>query len=144
MTKNFENNYTDKHVQKQPLNPELAEIIKKKTIEAKMPCAVAFKIAQETNLPTAEVGTALDLLEIKISKCQLGIFGYGKDNKFIKPMETVTETLQKAINDNLKGGKLGCREAWNIAEKLEISRMDVASACDTLRIKISSCQLGAF
>ena len=90
----------------------------------------------------AEVGIALDLLEIKISKCQIGIFGYGRENKYVKPMADVPDSLKTAIRENLTDGKLACRDAWKIAEKLGIGRMDVASACDTLGIKIFAMPAG--
>lgn len=144
MTRRNENHYADKHGEGHELNPDLVEIIKKKTSEGKLPCAIAFKIAEEKNMLPAEVGLALDLLEIKISKCQMGIFGYGKGEKFVKPMDVVPDSLEKSIRERLKDKKLGCRDAWEIAEKLGIGRMDVASACDTLGIKLFLCQLGAF
>lgn len=144
MTRKSENHYADKHGKNHKINPDLVEIIKKKTSEGKLPCAVAFKIAEEMNMSPAEVGLALDLLEIKISKCQMGIFGYGKGEKFVKSMDVVPDSLEKSIRESLTDKKLGCRDAWEIAKKLGIGRMDVASACDTLGIKLFSCQLGAF
>lgn len=138
------NNYTGKHEAGTKINPVLAEIIKGKESEGKLPCAVAFKIAEDMGVTPAEVGIALDLLGIKISKCQMGIFGYGKGERFVKPMEDVPAFLEKAIREGLKGGKIACRDAWQAAEKLGTGKMEVASACDKLGIKISSCQLGAF
>jgi len=144
MTKKNENHYAGKHAKGLEVNPDLAEIIKKRTSEGKLPCAVAFNIAEKTNATPAEVGAALDLLEIKISKCQLGIFGYSRDNKFIKPMKEVPPSLENVIRESLTDGKLQCGNAWKTADSSGISRMDVASACDKLGIKIYSCQLGAF
>jgi hypothetical protein len=144
MTKKNENHYAGKHGQDLKMNPDLAEMIKKKTAEGKLPCAVAFKISEEMDVPPADVGAALDLLEIKISKCQMGIFGYGRDNKFVKPMKDVPGPLERAIRESLRDKKLACGDAWQVAERSGISRMDIASACDSLGIKISPCQLGAF
>ena len=144
MTKKNANHYAGKHGQNIKINPAVAEIIKKKTSEGKLPCAVAFNIAEETGVSPAVVGVNLDLLEIKLSKCQLGIFGYDRGNKIVKPIAEVPEYLEKAVRENLMDGKLACRDAWKIAEKLGIGRMDAASACDSLGMKISPCQLGAF
>jgi len=138
------NNYTAKHKEGTRINPDLANMIKNKASEGKLPCAVAFKIAEDMGVTPAEVGVALDLLEIKISKCQMGIFGYGKGERFIKSMENVPSSLEKAVREGIKGGKIACRDAWQAAEKLGTGKMEVASACDKLGIKISSCQLGAF
>lgn len=144
MTREDENNYASKHKKGIEIDPALAEMIKKKTSEGKLPCAVAFKISEEMGVMPAEVGVALDLLGIKISKCQLGVFGYGKGEKFVKSLDNVTDSLENAIRERLTGGKIACRDAWETAERLGTGKMDVASACDKLEIKISSCQLGAF
>lgn len=144
MTREDENNYAAKHKEGIEIDPELVQFIKKKTSEGKLPCAVAFRIAEELGMKPAEIGVALDLLEIKISKCQLGIFGYGKGEGLFKSMDDVPAPLEKAIRGSLTGGKITCRDAWQTAESLGTGKMDVASACDKLGIKISSCQLGAF
>ena len=144
MTKKNGNHYAGKHGRDVKINPEVAESIKKKVSEGKLPCAVAFEIAEKTGVTPAEVGVNLDLLEIKLSKCQMGIFGYGRDNKVIKPLAEVPVDLGRSIRDSLKDGKLACRDAWTIAQRMGIGKMDVSSACDSLGIKISPCQLGAF
>jgi hypothetical protein len=144
MTKKDGNHYAGKHGRDIKINPVVAETVKNKASEGKLPCAVAFKISEEMGVPPAEVGVTLDLLEIKISKCQIGIFGYSRDNKVVKPLAEAPEYLEKAVRESLKDGKLACRDAWNIAQALGVGKMDVASACDGLGIKISPCQLGAF
>jgi len=136
--------YADKHEKNLIINPDIAEKVKIFTSEGKLPCAVAFKIAGELDAGPREVGITLDLLEIKISRCQLGIFGYGTDNKPVKPAKDIPVSLANIIRDNLTEGKLACSNAWKIADSLGIGRMDVTSACDNLEIKISQCQLGAF
>lgn len=144
MTKEDEGHYAWKHGQDREINPDLAEMIKKKALNGKLSCAAAFKIASDMYVEPAEVGFTLDSLEIKIAQCQLGIFGHSEGEKIVKPMEDVPDALEKAILEALTDGKLQCRNAWNTAERLGIRKIDVASACDNLGIKISSCQLGAF
>jgi len=144
MTKKNANSYAGKHGQDAKINPVIADRIKLKASGGKLPCAVAFSIAEETGVPPAEVGRTLDLLEIKISKCQIGIFGYTGSNKIIKPVSEVPELLEKAIREKLTDKKLACRDAWSIAKRMGIGKMDVSSACDSIGIKISPCQLGAF
>jgi hypothetical protein len=138
------NHYAGKHGQDMEIDPAVAETIKKKAIEGKLPCAVAFKISEETGVSPAEVGIALDLLEIKISKCQIGVFGYGREKNPVKPMADIPDSVKTAVHENLTDGNIACRDVWKVAEKLGIGRMDTASACDSLGIKISPCQLGAF
>jgi len=142
MTK--EKHLADKHGKNVILDPILAESIKKRAIEGRLPCAVAFKIAEELKIKPANVGVALDLLEIKISKCQIGIFGYDKGSKTANSIDNVPDFLERAVRENLAMEKLPCRSAWQIAENLGIGKMDVTAACDALGIKVSPCQLGAF
>ncbi len=42
--------------------------------EGKIPCAAAFKLAEELGLSRAEMGELLNELRIKIIQCQLGCF----------------------------------------------------------------------
>lgn len=144
MTRKNEKHYADKHGKDARISHELAAKIKEKAADGRMPCAVAFKIAEDLNIQPAEIGVALDLQEIRIIKCQIGIFGYDKGNKIAKPMGHIPETLEHAIRGKLAGGKLACRNAWQIAEMLGVGKMDVTAACDTMGIKVSPCQLGAF
>ena len=139
-----EKHLADKHGKDIKIDPVLAEQIKEKAIEGHLPCALAFKIAGDLNVSPAEVGVSLDLLEIKISKCQIGIFGYGKGDKIAKPLGQIPDYLEKSIRENLGDGKLPCRIVWQIAERQGIGKMEVTAACDALEIKISPCQLGAF
>jgi hypothetical protein len=133
-----------KHGKNVIINPALAAKIKEKAIDGRLACAVAFKISEDMDVKPADVGISLDLLEVKIAKCQLGIFGFEKGNKIVKPVEQVSDPFEKAIREGLIDGKLPCIRAWQIAEMLGAGKMDVASACDSLGIKISPCQLGAF
>jgi len=42
--------------------------------EKRLPCAEAFKVARDLEVPIAEVGRACNELGIKIVHCQLGCF----------------------------------------------------------------------
>lgn len=53
---------------------KLEEILKQKSVEGKIPCGAARKIAEELGLPYKEVGEASDALSIKIKNCELGCF----------------------------------------------------------------------
>ncbi len=92
----------------------------------------------------AEVGRTLDLLEIRISRCQLGLFGYAAEGKIVRRENPVIPELEKAIRSRLSDSRLPCAAAWEIAAEWKIPRMKIASACEELKIKIKPCQLGAF
>ena len=49
---------------------------KKKMKNNRISCAGAHKIASVLHAAPAEVGRTIDLLEARIVKCQLGLFGY--------------------------------------------------------------------
>jgi len=42
--------------------------------EGKMPCAAAFRLAEELGISRKEMGNLLNELRIKIIQCQLGCF----------------------------------------------------------------------
>jgi hypothetical protein len=48
--------------------------IKAAAPEGKIPCAAAFKLAEELGLSRKELGEFLNELHIKITHCQLGCF----------------------------------------------------------------------
>jgi hypothetical protein len=144
MTRKHEGHYTDKHGHDREINPEIAELAEKKASGKELSCVAAFRIVDDLDVEPSEVGATLDFLEIKIAKCQLGIFGHGKDKKVAKPMEHVPELLEKQIRENMINETLWCKNAWKIADGLRLPKMEITSACDSLGIKISPCQLGAF
>jgi len=109
-----------------------------------LPCAVAFQIAAEVASSPKAVGETADLVGLKISKCQLGLFGYAPEKKRVAPAQTVEAVLQDAISKALKDGNLSCRSAWEVAAGLGVSKMAVSAACEAMKIKITACQLGAF
>jgi hypothetical protein len=53
---------------------ELRAKIQATAREGKMPCAAAFRLAEELGISRREVGNLLDELKIKITQCQLGCF----------------------------------------------------------------------
>ena len=56
------------------MTKELDEKIKALLVNGKLPCGTAFKIAEQLNVSTKEVGEACNKLNLKISSCQLGCF----------------------------------------------------------------------
>ncbi len=53
---------------------EVKEKIRAAAPQGKIPCAAAFKLAEEIGLSRAELGQLLNELRIKITNCQLGCF----------------------------------------------------------------------
>lgn len=144
MTMKDKGHFSNKHPQGFEAKPEIIEAVKEKVQDQKLSCATAFGIAKDQNVEPKEIGMALDVLEISISKCQLGLFGYGPAKKAVELADNVSKDLEEIIRGALTNERLLCKDAWEIADRLGMKKMDVTSACEALSIKISSCQLGAF
>ena len=144
MTADKEKGFADKHgVGQQPdinIKNEIQTRIKADTL----PCAVAFKIASDLNVSPAAVGKNADLIKLHLGKCQLGLFGYTPNKKIVTPKPPEHPELESAVKAALVNGRLSCRAAWDVAERLNVSKMSVSAACEYLAVKIKPCQLGAF
>ena len=113
-------------------------------MDGKISCAEASRIAGQLQVSMADVGVTIDLLEIYLNKCQLGLFGYSPKKMIVKAAENVTPGLEAAIRKALVRERLPCLSAWKIAAETGRTRMAISSACEKLKIKIKPCQLGAF
>jgi len=126
------------------LNRTIAERIKEITKDNKISCAEAHNIAGNLNISPADVGTTIDLLEIRITQCQLGLFGHGKEKNIPQLPEKMNPDVESAIRSSLVNGRLACIAAWEISKRFNISKPVIAAVCESIKIKISPCQLGAF
>jgi len=136
--------YAAKHPLDRPLNKNIAAAVKQSVAEDGIACADAAAISRRLGVAMQEVGVTIDLLEMRIKWCQLGLFGFDRQMGILQPANEVAPDLEIAIRENLVEGRLPCVAAWEIAERKRIPRMDVASVCEKLKIRIKPCQLGAF
>ena len=117
-------------------------------LEGRLPCARAFGVAQQLSITPLQVGDIASAMSIRISHCQLGLFGYGPKSegkhRIVEPAPEVTNLMRSTIEASLIGGRLSCKTAWDIAKKLSCSRLSVSAAAETLNIRIDECQLGCF
>jgi hypothetical protein len=144
MTHSDKGHYAAKHGLGASLDKKIAAAVREKAAEGKLACADAERIGIDIGAAGEEIGRTADLLEIRISRCQLGLFGYEPAGRCVQAAEGVAPALEEAIRSRLAGGRLSCAAAWDIAGRMKIPRIQVASACETLKIKIKPCQLGAF
>lgn len=144
MTHEDAGHYAAKHNQNISLNKRIAAQVKAKAIGGAISCSIAHKIAADLEVSPADVGINVDFLEVHITKCQLGLFGYSSQRQSPQPALHVDQELQRAIKASLINDRLPCASAWEIATKFGLSRMEVAAVCDNQEIKICACQLGAF
>jgi hypothetical protein len=146
MTHSDKGHYAAKHAPGQRPDEKISALVRLKMEEGKLPCAGAERIGADLGATMAEIGRTLDLSEVRISRCQLGLFGYERTEKgkIIRPEEAFAPELEKAIRGRLSDGGLPCAEAWKIAAEMNVPRLKISSACEALKIRIKPCQLGAF
>ncbi len=134
------------------VDPALREALAGKTA---LPCSAAFEIAARTgkppaeigaaaDKPPAEIGAAADRMNVRLTACQLGLFGYVPDKKIVSPAAVVAPELEHAIRAKLVEGRLACRDAWALALAFRLEKLALSAACEALGVKIKPCQLGAF
>lgn len=125
---------------------ELEKAIHEALLEDKLPCARAFAVSEERGVSPRLVGREATRLRIRISRCQLGLFGYDDlgEKRIVKPAKEVPAELKAEIASRLVAGKLPCKAAWEIAARFKLSKLAVSSAVEALKIRFSDCQLGCF
>ena len=143
MTHKDAGRYATKHAPGGSPDERIAGAVREKAAEGELACAEAEQIGAALSVPLAEIGRTLDLLELRIGRCQLGLFGY-PEGKAVHPAAAVAPNLDAAIRGRLADGRLPCKAAWEIAAERKVARMEVSSACETRKIRIKPCQLGAF
>ena len=137
-------NFKHKHGADAKPDPKIEAAIVSHTDTGQISCAVAFEIARNLGVTPADVGVTIDLIEHRITKCQLGLFGYKPNKKIITPIEKINPEMADAISSRTHNDRLSCKAAWEIAAQFKVSKMNVSSTCEAMQVRIKPCQLGAF
>lgn len=129
-------------------NSEIAEKIRAKLSDEKLACASAFSIAEALGVPPLAVGKSADLMGVRLTRCQLGFFGYPNkqawdqaDFAAMSVPEGLQVAMEQAKNEN---GEVSCAELWQLAADYGVPRLQIGYLADQLGIHITPCQLGAF
>jgi hypothetical protein len=123
--------------------------IKGRVLEGTLSCAEAFAVSAAAGVPPLEVGRAADLMKVKLSHCQLGLFGYprlgkGWDRSGAGPGQ-LADGLEAAIKRREgREGRVACADLWELAELYGVPRILAGDVADRLGVRIVDCQLGAF
>lgn len=131
------------------INEAVANAIREHLKDEKLPCAAAFKIAAAQDVTPLEVGKTADVLDIHLTRCQLGLFGYPGHAKgwetpnfaSLDAPEGLEEAIRKKVDEE---GNVGCATLWELSGAFEIPRLYIGWFTDQLGLRISPCQLGAF
>ncbi len=144
MTHEDAGKYSAKHPTGTDYDPAIAAALTESADEGRIGCAVGHDIAAEFAVSPAEIGKTADLLELRIYHCQMGLFGYSPEKRIVKPAPEVADDLRAQLTGSALDGRIDCAGCWDIAEKLSLSKLAVAAACEHLGLKVQHCQLGAF
>ena len=116
--------------------------------DGQLPCNQAHAIAQALDVEPLAVGFAANDADIRISRCQLGLFGYGPKaegkHKIVHPMEEVPERLAARLRAAADADKITCEAIWKAADGLGYKRIEASSAAEAMGLRVSRCQLGCF
>lgn len=145
MTREQKGRFKDKHPQGTTVDSRIVPALRQIDENLAIRCESAHCVAVALGVQPKEVGTAIDLEEGRIHKCQLGLFGYSAKGKMVKAANNIAAEVQSAIEQALDDKRcLTCATAWRLAEELSTPRLSIANACEALGVKIVACQLGAF
>ena len=112
--------------------------------DKRIACRAAHEISKELKCLPLKVGQTADLMEVRINRCQLGLFGRSNRAAVEFSEKDVTQEIKAAVESVMSDGKIACDDSWQLADQLNLSRLEMGALCDALDIKVSSCQLGAF
>nr|NIV28207.1 hypothetical protein [Anaerolineae bacterium] len=102
--------------------------------DGQLPCNQAHAIAQALDLEPLAVGFAANDADIRISRCQLGLFGYGPKaegkHKIVHPMDKVPERLAARLRAAADRDQITCEAIWKAADGLGFKRIEASSAVE--------------
>jgi hypothetical protein len=130
------------------MTEEIKAKIQSSLVNGQIPCTGAHVIAYELDVQPLQVGQTANEMEVAVSLCQLGCFGYGPKaegkSKILRPTTREDEKLMERLRSMSVEGKIPCLRLWQIATEFGLERLAVSNAAEALGLKIGPCQLGCF
>ena len=136
-------NFAGKHKDSN-INPEAAAKLRSLSVNNNIACAAAHRAAAALSMSPEDIGVQIDLLELKINQCQVGLFGYADTGKKLDEDIVIDPELEKKLDEKSTHGRISCFDCWTIAAEIKTKRLTVGSACQKKEIRIKPCQLGTF
>jgi len=117
--------------------------------DKQLSCVKAHQIAEKLGIEPEELGELINGLDVRITMCQLGFFGYAARKgmpgyKLVKKLDSLPEPATALVREAVVEGKISCRALWKIAAEQRLKRLDIGNIAETLEIKVTPCQLGCF
>lgn len=130
------------------MDERLRQAMLERLEDGKLPCNQAYAIAQILEITPLTVGLAANEANIRISRCQLGLFGFGPKaegkHKIVHPMDEVPERLAARLRAQADRDSITCTKVWKVADGLGYKRLEASSAVEAMGLKVSRCQLACF
>lgn len=144
MTHKDKGHFSDKH-EGETINKAYADKLAGLSSDGIITCAAAHKVAESLNVPPEQIGIQIDLLELRITRCQLGLFGYTTNSgKKLDAGVQINDDLETELKNSVTNGHISCKMCWDIAAAAKAKRLDIGSVCEKNQIRIKPCQLGTF
>jgi hypothetical protein len=122
----------------------LEERVKASLKDGYLSCPIAWKIADEANVPRIAVGNITDRLGLRVTSCQVGCFKVDKtvpQNIVPKNIDAAIIATMEALNETRE---LTCAKVIALAVQNKLASMDLADIANLRKWKIRQCQLGCF
>jgi hypothetical protein len=112
-------------------------------------CESAHRIAGQLGVEPLRVGEQADEIEIRITRCQLGLFGHAAKKgmpgyRLVKKLDNPPEQAAASVKKAADHGKISCLALWRLAAQGGLTRQDMGNIAETLEFKVTPCQLGCF
>ena len=117
--------------------------------DGQIPCAAAHRIAEELGVKPLQVGEQADEIGIRISRCQLGLFGYTLKKgtpgyRVVKKLDDPPDAASASVRKAAAHGRIPCLTLWRLAREYGLTKRDMGNIAETLELKVTPCQLGCF
>jgi hypothetical protein len=130
------------------MDEKLHQAMRDRLEDGRLACNQAFAIARVLGVDPLTVGLAANEAGIRISHCQLGLFGYGPKaegkHKIVQALDEVPARLAARLRAAADGEAITCSAVWKAADGLGYKRLEASSAVEAMGLKVSRCQLGCF
>ena len=104
--------------------------------EGKLSCLKAFKVSRLIGVKPIEMSDACKSLGVKITNCELGVFG---KIKFQNPETAIYSKIKQNFTQDKD---VSCKTLWYIAQESSLRR--VGKTVKNSDIEVTHCQLGCF
>lgn len=114
--------------------------------DGRLPCSFAFRLAETHDWTSAQLGAEANRLDVRISRCQLGLFGYDsfRQKRLVQHLAEVPGDVTVSLRAAAVDSQIACAALWRIAEEHGLPRIAIACAAETLELRVTPCQLGCF